>query len=141
MTTPTNTDPQKDKPNPEKSGAKEKMTAEKPTMIGGAVDMARNNIGDTLAYIILIGGLILSFFHSFIGGMIVGFVMGLYFSKKVFAMTNEFKDFISHEGIFHGFIVVASVAALAISAPGLCLGLFIGAIARPLFGKNISPEE
>lgn len=136
MDNPTNTNPHNSKPKVGKSGEKEKHT-----LIGGAVEMAKNNIGDTIAYIVLIGGLVLSFFHPFVGGMPVGFVMGLYFSKKVFEMTNEFKVFISHEGIFHGFIVVASVAALAISAPGLCLGLFIGAIARPLFGKSISPEE
>lgn len=134
MTNPMNK--QDDKANQVKSGEKEK-----PTFIGGAVDMAKSNIGDTIAYIILIGGLLFSFFHPFFGGMPVGFIMGLYFSKKVFEMTAEFRAYISNEGIFHGFIIIASVAALAISAPGLCLGLFIGAMARPLFGKTISPEE
>ncbi len=139
MTNPTNSDPRESKENIEKlNEATEKVT---PTLIGGAIDVVKNNMGDTIAYAILIGGLLLSFFHPFFGGMPVGFVMGLYFSKKVFLMTAEFREYISHEGIFRGFIIVASIAALAISAPGLCLGLFIGAMARPLFGKSLSPSE
>lgn len=138
MANPMN-EPQQDK---EKKQDKGQIGQEdKPTFIASTLDMAKNNIGDTIAYVILIVGLMFSFFHSFYGGLPVGFIMGLYFSKKVTELSNQFRDFISHEGIFRGFIVVASLAALVISAPGLCLGVFAGSLARPFFGKSISPSE
>ncbi len=113
----------------------------KPTVLGGMIDVFRANIGDTIAYVIITLGLITSFFEPFIGGIPVGSVMGLYFSKKAFQYAAEFKEFLVQEGIFRGFIIIASVAALVISAPGLCLGILIGSFARPLVGNSISSHD
>lgn len=110
----------------------------KPTALGGMIDVFRANIGDTIAYIIMALGLILCFFEPFIGGIPVGTIMGLYFSQKGFELASQFKDFIVNEGIFRGFIIVSSLTALVISAPGLSLGIVIGVFARPLLGNSIS---
>lgn len=119
----------------------EPLIKEKPTLLGGVLEAAKHNLGDTIAYIVLLLGLTLTFFHPFYGGFLVGIIMGLYFSRKVFFWFEQFREFVSKEGVFRGFIVIAAIAAFMISAPGICLGLFIGAFARPLFGKNISDQE
>lgn len=113
----------------------------KTTALGGMVELFKANIGDTIAYFIMTIGLIVCFFEPFVGGIPVGFVMGLYFSKRVFFYTLQFRDFLIMEGIFRGFIIIASLVALAISAPGLALGIFLGAITRPIFGTAIHDKD
>jgi len=113
----------------------------KPTMLGGVVDVFKTNMGDTVAYLLLAASLLYCFFEPFIGGIIVGFIMGLYFSKHMFTLAAEFREFLITEGIFRGFIVIAALAALVITAPGLCLGLAIGTFTRPFFGRKPPSEE
>jgi hypothetical protein len=110
----------------------------KPTALGGIVDLFKANIGDTLAYLLLAGSLLYCFFEPFIGGIPVGFIMGLYFSNHVFRLAAQFREFLISDGIFRGFIIIAAIAALIITAPGLCIGLFLGTFTRPFFGK---PQE
>jgi hypothetical protein len=113
----------------------------KPTVLGGLVDVFKTNIGDTVAYVLLTISLILCFFFPFFGGIPVGFIMGIYFSPHAFRLFAQFKDFLITDGIFRGFIIVASVVALAISAPGLVLGLIFGTFSRPLFGPSVDKEK
>lgn len=110
-------------------------------MLGGVVDVFKTNMGDTVAYLLLAASLLYCFFEPFIGGIIVGFIMGLYFSKHMFTLAAEFREFLITEGIFRGFIVIAALAALVITAPGLCLGLAIGTFTRPFFGRKPPSEE
>ena len=113
----------------------------KPTMLGGVVDLFKANMGDTIAYIILAVSLVYSFFEPFLGTLPVGFILGLYFSPYAFNLAQQFKDFLVKEGIFRGFILVASCAALIISAPGLSLGLLVGTFSRPLFDKRFEEKK
>ena len=113
----------------------------KPTMLGGIVDLFKTNIGDTIAYLVLAASLLYCFFEPFIGGLIVGFIMGLYFSQHAFHLATQFREFLIAEGIFRGFIIIAALAALIITAPGLCLGFVIGAFARPFFSHKHHLEE
>ena len=113
----------------------------KPTTLGGIFDFCKANIGDTLAYLLLAGSLLYCFFDPFVGELPVGFIMGLYFSHHVFKLAAQFREFLVTEGVFRGFIIIAALASLAITAPGLCLGLVIGIFARPFFGQSIPPDE
>jgi hypothetical protein len=113
----------------------------KPTMLGGMVDLFKANIGDTVAYLLIAFFLILSFFEPFLGQLPVGIIMGLYFSRYVFRFSVQFREFLVTDGIFHGFIVIAGIAALVISAPGLMIGLLVGTFSRPLFGHHETVEE
>lgn len=113
----------------------------KPTVLGGIVEMFKANVGDTVAYVIITVSLIFCFFSPFFGGIPVGFIMGLYFSPHAFRLFSQFKDFLISDGIFRGFIIVASAAALAISAPGLAVGLLLGTFSRPLFGGPTGMEN
>ena len=116
-------------------------TPVKPTMLGGIVDVFKTNMGDTIAYLALAASLLYCFFEPFIGGIIVGFIMGLYFSKHAFILSSQFREFLITEGIFRGFIIIAALAALVITAPGLCLGMMLGTFTRPFFGKIVVHEE
>ena len=127
-------------PEPGTPPIKEEPTV-KPTMLGGIVDLFQSNMGDTIAYIILAISLVYSFFEPFLGTLPVGFILGLYFSSYAFKLAQQFKDFLVKEGIFRGFILVASCAAFIISAPGLSLGLLVGTFTRPFFGKMHGSEE
>lgn len=113
----------------------------KPTMLGGLVNLFQSSIGDSIAYVILALSLVYSFFEPFFGTLPVGLILGLYFSSYAFYLAKQFKDFLVKEGIFRGFILIASCAALIISAPGLSLGVLVGTFARPLFGKEEQPED
>ncbi|MGR3952138.1 MAG: hypothetical protein QRY74_04505 [Chlamydia sp.] len=104
--------------------------------LAGISEIFRANRGDTIAYAVMSLGLFLCFFGSF-GGLLVGFVMGLYFSKTIIGYPVIFQEFLVAEGIFRGFIVIGSILALCISAPGLAIGVVLGALARPLFGNSI----
>jgi hypothetical protein len=123
---------------------KPKVTEEppvKPTMLGGIVNLFKTNIGDTIAYLVLAASLLYCFFEPFIGGLIVGFIMGLYFSHHAFHLATQFREFLITEGIFRGFIIIAALAALIITAPGLSLGFVIGTFTRSFFGRQHLPEE
>jgi hypothetical protein len=113
----------------------------KPTMLGGIVDVFKTNMVDTVAYLLLAASLLYCFFEPFIGGVIVGFIMGLYFSRHAFRLAAQFREFLIAEGIFRGFIIIAALAALIITAPGLSLGFIIGTLLRPFFGHQAPPEE
>ena len=99
-----------------------------------------DNLWESISYVIMFVGLIFSLpiFNPFIGGALVGIVLGIYFSQEVLDRVKAFKDFIIEEGIFRGFIIIAAVLALLILAPGLLLGAIIGAWIRPFLGKSIS---
>lgn len=93
---------------------------------------------DSIAYLLLFIGLIVMFFHDVIGGLIVGVILGIYFSDNLKSRFEQLKEHVEHEGIFKSFVAVAAVIALFISTLGLCVGTVIGVLLRPLFGHLIS---
>jgi hypothetical protein len=118
----------------EQKNSGQKSSEPKPTLIG----FVQDNLAETIAYVVLFAGLILSIFNPVIGGALVGVVLGIYFSQEIIVRAMSFKDLIMTEGIFRGFIVIAAVLALFIASPGLLLGTIIGAWIRPYLGNIIS---
>ncbi|MBS0635428.1 MAG: hypothetical protein JSR37_08210 [Verrucomicrobia bacterium] len=104
----------------------------------GFGNFVKNNLWETISYVVLFAGLILSIFNPVLGGALVGIILGIYFSQPIIDKTLAFKDLVVQDGIFRGFIVIAAVLALLIEAPGLLLGTVIGAWIRPFLGKKIS---
>lgn len=98
----------------------------------------KENKWDSLAYLILFFGLVYSIFERFIGGIIVGCILGIYFSVDLKEKFTVFKEYLANEGIFKGFVILAAAIALFIASPGLCIGIAFGAFLRPLFGNMIS---
>ncbi len=106
--------------------------------IKGLIQFVQENRWESISYVIMFGGLILSIFDPFLGGILVGLILGIYFSQEIIERSISFKEMIIRDGVFRGFIVIAAVLALLIEAPGLLLGTIIGALLRPYLGKSIS---
>ncbi len=102
------------------------------------VAFVKDNMGESIAYVVMFAGLIFSIFNPFLGGVLVGVILGIYFSQDILAKMRSFKELVVGEGIFRGFIVIAALLALLIEAPGLLIGTLIGAWIRPYLGKYIS---
>lgn len=102
------------------------------------IDFVKDNMWESISYVVLFAGLILSIFNPFLGGSLVGIILGIYFSQEILDRAMSFKEMVIREGIFRGFIVIAAVLALLLEAPGLLLGTIIGAWIRPYLGKSIS---
>lgn len=98
----------------------------------GFMDVLKHHKWDFVAYLILFIGLLFSIFHSFSGGLLVGLVLGVYFSVAIFAGLRAFRDYLLSEGgIFRGFVIIAAGLALFIASPGLCIGTIAGAYGGP----------
>lgn len=120
---------------PEQQDPKKEET---PTEKHGFMSFVSDNKWESISYVVLFAGLILSIFDPFLGGSLVGVILGIYFSQEIIDRSMAFKELVVREGIFRGFIVIAAVLALLLEAPGLLLGTIIGAWIRPYLGKYIS---
>ena len=104
----------------------------------GLIQFLTHNKWDALAYIVLLCGLLFSIFERFQGGLIVGCVLGLYFSSATREWLIQFKEFLADEGIFRGFVLIAGLIALFMASPGLVIGALVGAFLRPYLGDSLS---
>lgn len=135
MTGPANKEPNTTPPEEKKEGP----TTPKSTISQhGFFHFINENKWEIASYVLLIFGLFVSFANQFFGGLLVGLVLGIYFSQEIVDKASSFKHFIDREGIFRGFIIVAAILALLILAAGLLIGTAIGAWVRPFLGKAIS---
>lgn len=100
------------------------------------IEFIKEHKWESVAYFLLFCGLILSVFEKTIGGLLVGLILGIYFSDVIKEKAQDFKNFIHDEGIFRGFIVIASLLAMLIIAFGLCIGTIVGALIKPYLPKS-----
>ena len=98
------------------------------------LDQMKAHIADTIAYVFLAFGLLYCFFEPFFSGILVGAILGVYFSDEIIQNARKFKDFIIENGIFKGFTLLAALCALMITAPGICIGLLVGTLVRHMYG-------
>lgn len=89
-----------------------------------------NNKWESVVYLILLIALVCSIFERFIGGLIVGVIVGAYFSTEIKERFENFKDALVDKGIFHSFVLIALLLAILIASPGLFLGVILGAIIK-----------
>lgn len=83
------------------------------------------NTRDTVAYILLIVGLVLIFFNSLWGGLIVGAVAGFYFQKELIDWFKNANEYIETQGLARSVILGGTLLALLIQAPGIIIGVLI----------------
>jgi len=99
------------------------------------MEMVNSNKLESLAYLALIVGILLSLFSEFWGGAIVGIILGLYYAQPLFMITKTLADKIQEEGVFKSFVAVATLLILLISVPGLFIATAIGAGVRIYLNK------
>lgn len=103
------------------------------------LDYVRNNTKDSIAYIVLVIGILLMFFDAYspYGGMAVGIIFSLYFINEIgFALAN-YKDFIEEYGPVKSLVLGGTLLALFIKAPFVFIGIAIVAVIKMF----VWPEE
>lgn len=96
------------------------------------VNYATSNTRDTLSYVVLIVGIILLFFSSFYGGLLVGLVVGFYFSSEIMAVVKNANALIEEQGVVKSLIAGGLLIALFISAPWMLIGAALAVAARQI---------
>lgn len=128
---PSSPDPQKNESFKDKFKASlhDLQTNEKLEQIAG---LATSNTRDTVSYIALIIGIILLFFQPLYGGILIGFIVGIYFSSELLALFKHISDLIDAQGIVRSLIAGGFLLALLISCPALFIGLAIAVALRQI---------
>jgi hypothetical protein len=93
--------------------------------IDNLMSYAKTHIQDTVAYILLVSGIIWIFFNSFYGGILVGLIAGFYFAQEVLEIINSFDRFLDKKGMAKNLILAGTLLALFILAPGIFIGAAI----------------
>lgn len=93
----------------------------------------KNHYRDTIAYILLVLGIVLLFFAPVYGGVIVGLVAGIYFGDEVVDFITNWKMTINSYGMAKNLILTGLILAFLISAPAIFLGIAIAVAIKQLF--------
>lgn len=88
------------------------------------------NARDMLAYVLMIIGLILLFFHQFYGGLLVGIVAGVYFSKEILGWIENYPRFLDDQGLVRTVVLGGLLIALFICAPAIFIGMGLVVLIR-----------
>jgi uncharacterized membrane protein (UPF0136 family) len=97
---------------------------------------AKGNTRDTIAYILLIIGIILLFFQPHYGGLLIGIIAGLYFSGEIIFIASHLNELIDEQGMVRVLVLAALLVGFFIMAPTIFFGAAIGAIAIKLIAPN-----
>jgi hypothetical protein len=98
---------------------------------------AKSNTADTIAYVAMILGILILFFEPFYGGIIIGVVTGLYFSKEIMRPVRNLEGFIEELGMVRSLIFGGLILAFFIKAPMI----FIGAAVAVIFKQLVMPDK
>jgi hypothetical protein len=80
---------------------------------------------DVIAYVLMVFGIILLFFQHFYGGLIIGLVLGVYFSREIGMLIKHYDDFIEEQGLVRSLILGGTLLAFFITTPGVFIGAAI----------------
>ena len=87
------------------------------------IDFAKHNVKDTIAYSFLFLGILISLFNPSMGGILVGFVSGLYLSKEFMYLIRHYQDVIIAQGVFKSFVIAGMFLYILLIAPYLFFGI------------------
>lgn len=89
------------------------------------INYAQNNTQDTIAYVLLLFGVIWMFFQGFYGGVLVGLIVGFYFFKELIQFVRGLNHYIEEQGLAKSIILGGGLFALFVMAPGIFVGTAI----------------
>ncbi len=96
-------------------------------------DYAKYNKEQTVAYILLIIGILLIFFSPILGELLIGLVGGFYFSKEIISYIRNLGQIAGGPDHTRYVILTAILLGILIVAPGFFIGAVIAAAFRKLF--------
>ncbi len=98
---------------------------------------ATNNIRDTIAYILMIAGLILMMFEpSWYGATLVGVIFGLYFSDSIIQRIRNFDLFVEKNGLVRVLILAGTLLAFFIASPFIFIGAAVAIAVKQFFAEE-----
>lgn len=102
--------------------------------------LIKTNGKDTIAYILMVIGIILTLFQSFWGGLIVGIVLGYFYKKEITDLVQNYPKIIEKEGLVKSVILGGSLVTLLIGSFSFFIGVAIIVALYFLIGKDLSAK-
>lgn len=102
---------------------------------------AKSNTGDTIAYVAMILGILILFFEPFYGGLLIGFIAGLYFSDEIARPLRSIEESIEELGMVRSLIFGGLLLGLFIEAPMIFIGLAIAVGLKQLIAPHSGDKE
>lgn len=103
----------------------------------------KNHSRETIAYVLLIVGILLLFVEPVYGGLLVGIVAGIYFGDELINYIKNWKTNISsqesYKQVARNLIFAGLAVAFFISAPAIFMGAAISIGIKQLFLGQDSP--
>lgn len=101
------------------------------------VSFAKENIKDTIAYVLMIIGILMMFFAPIYGQLVVGIIFSIYFSKEISRVWNNLDGLVEAYGVVKSLMLGGVLLALFIAAPLIFISAGIVAALKIL----VKPEE
>lgn len=103
------------------------------------LDYFQSHIRETIAYVLLLVGILLLFFYNVYGGILVGIIAGIYFGDAIIRYILDAKSSVASPQTISKHLIAAGVAlAFFIEAPAIFLGAAIAIGVKQLF---IGPDQ
>ena len=100
---------------------------------------AKTNTADTIAYILMIVGIVLVYFRPPYGGVLVGIVAGLYFSTEIVQLITSLGEVVERNGMVRSLILGGLLLTFFIVNPWVFIGAALAAgIKHILFKATIN---
>lgn len=95
----------------------------------------KENTKDTIAYVLLIAGILMMFFDSvsIYGGLIVGIIFGLYFAKELAYLVTNAAQLVEEEGLPKSLMFSALLLIVLLKVPFMFIGAAIVAVLKAFF--------
>lgn len=98
---------------------------------------AKNNTRDSIAYILLIFGIILLFtLWNFWGAVLIGLVLGFYFGEAILNFLQNSNEYAEKVGFVKILIIAGTALGFFIAAPGFFIGTAIALTLKHLAFPN-----
>jgi hypothetical protein len=104
-------------------------------------NLAKANAKDTIAYILMVVGIILTLFQSFWGGFIVGLVLGYFYKSEIIQTVTNYTRIIDQEGLVKSVILGGTLLALFIGSYPLFIGVAIIVALYFVIGKDLTTKS
>lgn len=91
--------------------------------VEGIYNYAKHNTRDTIAYILLLAGLLLMFYEPWYGGILVGLIFGLYFSQELMDALRKIEAYVDEQGFVKSLIFGGLLLGFLIAAPYIFVGV------------------
>lgn len=108
------------------------MRSEKkePASYDALFDYVKENTKDTIAYVLMVIGLLLMLFGVYWGDFLIGVIFSLYFVNEItFALTHT-KEFIEEYGLVKSLVLAGTLLGIFFKVPFMFLGIAIVAVIR-----------